>query len=760
MRSKLKIFAGASFRLLGTQHGRLLALVVVVGLVVAFLVRAQFIHWLGWSAVPLLGWLAVFLYLANGRPRLIVGWYRGLAAGLLMALAVSVALGMVASPGAFYANESLGGRVGELMARWPAEWDAYGVATGNYILAGVRVAVLVLLAGAVVWPRGALIAGRGAWIGAQHGARYGAAALAATAAWTAATNDAWREARAARGREKAAEAAASESMQDMTIVGAELVDDSLVLEPEPETVAEVDGYDNDDDEDVQDLVEADEFADIDDLDAAPDGPAPAAPSPSVAAVGIPPFPWKLPSMSLLKSASGGGVSKSELTATGELIVEALRQHAINVSIDQVRVGPTVTMYGLKPGWKGEGGQKEGTQRVRVDTILNREKDLALALASPNLRFEAPVPGESVVGIEVPNTNPTPVTVKSVMDVDAYKSAHPKMGLPVPLGLDSGGQPAIADLTRMPHVLVAGATGSGKSVCMNALIVGLLMNRTPEQVRMVMIDPKRVELTPYAGIPHLYTEPVVEPERAIVILRSLVQEMMERFRILESAGVRNIAAFNTKSSVKMPYLLIMVDELADLMLTGASDVERLLVRLAQLGRATGVHLVVATQRPSVDVVTGLIKANFPSRISFSVMSQIDSRTILDSPGAEKLLGKGDMLFLPVDKARPARVQGAFLGDDEVEAVVNYWRNADRPREMPMLEVNFEEEGGGGFEMASGGGDSLFDNAVSLAKTQRTLSTSLLQRRLRIGYPRAARLMDELEEEGVVGPGEAGKPRQVL
>ena len=212
-----------------------------------------------------------------------------------------------------------------------------------------------------------------------------------------------------------------------------------------------------------------------------------------------------------------------------------------------------------------------------------------------------MPGESVVGIEVPNTNPKPVTVKSVMDVEAYKSAHPKMGLPVPLGLDSGGEPAIADLTRMPHVLVAGATGAGKSVCMNALIVGLLMNRTPEQVRMVMIDPKRVELTPYAGIPHLYTEPVVEPDRAIVILRSLVQEMMERFRILESAGVRNISAFNAKSSVKMPYLLILVDELADLMLTGANDVERLLVRLAQLGRATGVHLVVATQRPSVDVV---------------------------------------------------------------------------------------------------------------------------------------------------------------
>lgn len=749
MKSKLGKIAGTTFRLLATQHGRFLALIVVAGLVVAFVVREQFVSWLGWSAAPLLGWLAVFLYLANGRPRLILGWYRGLTAGLLIALAASAALGIVVAPGAFYADESLGGRVGELLSRWPSEWDAYGVSTGQYALAGLRVGVLVLLAGAVISPRGAVVAGRGAWVGAG----YVASALMASAVWSTAKFGEWREARAARRQEKIE--AVPAMAHDMNIVGAELIEDSIELAVDSGISSDINGFG---DVDVPDLVEVNEVTELDELDGMKEGPVPAASSPGAAALGIPPFPWKLPPLSMLKSASGGGVSRSELTATGELIVEALRQHAINVSVDQVRVGPTVTMYGLKPGWKGEGGEKSGTQRVRVDTILNREKDLALALASPNLRFEAPVPGESVVGIEVPNTNPAPVTVKSVMDVDSYKTAHPNMGLPVPLGLDSGGQPAIADLTRMPHLLVAGATGSGKSVCINALVVGLLMNRTPEQVRMVMIDPKRVELTPYAGIPHLYTEPVVEPERAIVILRSLVQEMMERFRLLESAGVRNIAAFNAKSSVKMPFLLILVDELADLMLTGANDVERLLVRLAQLGRATGVHLVVATQRPSVDVVTGLIKANFPSRISFSVMSQIDSRTILDSPGAEKLLGKGDMLFLPVDRARPLRVQGAFLGDDEVEAVVDYWRKADRP-EMPMLEVNFDEESGS-VDMAPSGGDSLFDNAVSLAKSQRTLSTSLLQRRLRIGYPRAARLMDELEDEGVVGPGEAGKPRQVL
>ena len=732
-----------------TQHGRFFAFVVATGLVVAFVFRDQFISWLGWSAVPLLGWIAVVLYLANGRPRLIVSWYRALAASLLVAVAASAALGIAAKPGAFYADESLGGRVGELLARWPSEWDSYGVTTGQYAFAGLRVAVLVLLAGAVISPRGALVASRGVWIGAG----YAASALIASAAWTAARFAEWREALAARRQEKIE--AVPVAIDDMKIAGAELIDDSVELTTDPSIASNVNGFGE---VDLPDLVEASEVVGVEEMDGLPEGPVPKAPSPEAAALGIPPFPWKLPPLSMLKSASGGGVSRSELTATGELIVEALRQHAINVSVDQVRVGPTVTMYGLKPGWKGGKGETAGSQRVRVDTILNREKDLALALASPNLRFEAPVPGESVVGIEVPNTNPAPVTVKSVMDVDLYKSAQAKMGLPVPLGLDSGGQPAIADLTRMPHLLVAGATGSGKSVCINALIVGLLMNRTPEQVRMVMIDPKRVELTPYAGIPHLYTEPVVEPDRAIVILRSLVQEMMERFRLLESAGVRNIATFNAKAAVKMPYLLILVDELADLMLTGANDVERLLVRLAQLGRATGVHLVVATQRPSVDVVTGLIKANFPSRISFSVMSQIDSRTILDSPGAEKLLGKGDMLFLPVDRARPLRIQGAFLGDDEVESVVEYWRNVDCP-EMPMLEVNFDEEQGS-VNVAPSGGDSLFDNAVSLAKTQRTLSTSLLQRRLRIGYPRAARLMDELEDEGVVGPGEAGKARKVL
>ena len=318
---------------------------------------------------------------------------------------------------------------------------------------------------------------------------------------------------------------------------------------------------------------------------------------------------------------------------------------------------------------------------------------------------------------------------------------------------------MADLARMPHMLVAGSTGSGKSVCMNAIISGLILTRTPLELRLVMIDPKRVELTPYQGIPHLYTPVVVEADRAVIVLKSLVEEMMGRFRQLEGAGVKNIASYNEKVSERMPYLVVLVDELADLMLTGAGEVERLLVRLAQLGRATGVHLVVATQRPSVDVVTGLIKANFPSRISFAVMSQIDSRTILDSPGSEKLLGRGDMLYMPIDKPKPSRVQGAFMNDREIEGVVSAWESGTRPA-LPELHVSFDDSDANGSTSSSSDSDSLFDQAVDLTRSQKTLSVSLLQRRLRIGYPRAARLMDELEDEGVVGAGEPGKPRPVL
>ncbi|MEE8045935.1 MAG: DNA translocase FtsK, partial [Dehalococcoidia bacterium] len=471
------------------------------------------------------------------------------------------------------------------------------------------------------------------------------------------------------------------------------------------------------------------------------------------------YPWHLPNREMLAIAKPGGITAEEVAETSRRVEESLSQFGIDVSVDQVRQGPTVTMYGLSPGWKGRSEESTG-QRVRVDTILAREKDISLALASPNLRFEAPVPGESVVGIEVPNSHPTQVTLRSVMDTPEWEAFKETAALPVPLGLGSGGEPVMADLARMPHTLVAGSTGSGKSVCMNTIITGLIMSKTPLELRLIMIDPKRVELTPYQGIPHLYHPVIVESDRAVIVLKSLVDEMMGRFRQLEQAAVKNIASYNAKNAEKMPYLVILVDELADLMLTSAGEVERLLVRLAQLGRATGVHLVVATQRPSVDVVTGLIKANFPSRISFAVMSQVDSRTILDSVGAEKLLGRGDMLYMPIDKPKPARVQGAFLNDHEIEGVVSAWESMVAPP-LPELVVSFDDAGAeNGTTSSAVDGDSLFDQAVSLTQSQKTLSVSLLQRRLRIGYPRAARLMDELEDEGVVGAGEPGKPRPVI
>ena len=476
------------------------------------------------------------------------------------------------------------------------------------------------------------------------------------------------------------------------------------------------------------------------------------------------FPWRLPPGDSLQEAPSGGVTAAEIEATSELIEESLAQHGVDVSVDQIRVGPTVTMYGLKPGWKGGGPQsKTAAQRVRVDTILNREKDIALALKCPNIRFESVVPGASVVGIEVPNADPTPVNLRSVMDTDQWREFAEDAALPVPLGMGSGGDPVMADFATMPHTLVAGATGSGKSVCINTIVTGLLLCRNPMQVRMVMIDPKRVELTPYQGIPHLYSPVVVEPTRALAVLKALTREMMERFAKLESAGVKNITHFNTRSQVKMPYLLIIVDELADLMLTSGNEVEQVLVRLAQLGRATGVHLVVATQRPSVDVVTGLIKANFPSRISFSVMSQVDSRTILDSNGADKLLGKGDMLYKPINLSSPMRVQGAFLAEEEIESVVGFWKDGGSPP-LPQLEIDFDsEDSGDGVPSVGGGSDAdsdLLRAASQLAQGQKTLSTSYLQRKLKVGYPRAARLMDDLEDAGVVGPGEPGKPRRVL
>ena len=468
------------------------------------------------------------------------------------------------------------------------------------------------------------------------------------------------------------------------------------------------------------------------------------------------FNWPKIKTNFLKLTPKKELDKNEINDTIEIIKSTLSAHGVNTSIENFTSGPSVTMYQLKPGWMDDKENK----RVKVEQVLRREKDLALALGSPNIRFEAVLDGvQNIMGIEIPNISPNTVDFKEVIEDERIKNISQSFSLPAPLGQGMDGKPIMIDIAKMPHLLVAGSTGSGKSVFINSIIAGMITTKTPEEVRMILIDPNRVELPPYGKIPHLYTEEViVDTDKAVEVLSSTVTEMMNRFKILEKVGVKNISDFNKKmgKSHKMWNLLIVIDELADLMLQAGSEIERLIVRLAQLGRATGIHLVVATQRPSVDVVTGLIKANFPSRVSFAVMSQIDSRTVLDSIGAEKLIGKGDMLFSPIDNAQMSRIQGVFLNEDDIEALTNQWNSYYDKYELEMLKLQLE----GKNNNKEIKGDSLYDQALELSSQSSTLSTSLLQRRLRIGYPRAARLMDELEDNGIVGPGEAGKPRKIL
>ena len=488
--------------------------------------------------------------------------------------------------------------------------------------------------------------------------------------------------------------------------------------------------------------------------------------------------WQRPSTEMLVAAEESGISKEEMVETAETIKRTLDEYGVEVEIGQIKPGPTVTMYGLIPGWirrhkqvkvTDEDGKPmvsrvETKTRVKVDSIISREKDLALALKTRSIRIDTPVMGESLVGIEVPNPSPNLVTLRGVMESEEFKRLRDKATLPIALGKGTGGETVVVDLAKMPHLLIAGATGSGKSVCLNTIVSCLIMEKSPAELRLLLVDPKRVELTPYNGIPHLLTPVVVETDQVVALLKGLIREMMSRYRRMEEIGVRNIDAYNNKAAEKMPYLVLGVDELADLMMSASFDVEQSLCRLAQLGRATGIHLIVATQRPSGDVVTGLIKANFPSRLSFGVTSQIDSRTILDSVGAEKLLGRGDMLYLAVDGSRPERVQGVFISDSEIESLVNFWQTTPR---APMSNVSLHAVGDADSDDENakegndvGARDELLDNAVDLAQRNNKLSTSLLQRRLRIGYPRAARLMDQLEDEGIVGPSDGSKSRDVI
>ncbi len=454
-----------------------------------------------------------------------------------------------------------------------------------------------------------------------------------------------------------------------------------------------------------------------------------------------------------------------------VIEETLASFGAPVRVVEVNRGPTITQYGVEPDYIES---RSGRTRVRVSKITSLADDLALALSARAIRIEAPVPGKGFIGIEVPNEETALVTLRHLVESEAFKRL--KSPLRFALGLNVSGHAVAADLAAMPHLLIAGATGSGKSVCVNALIACLLLHNTPDDLRMIMVDPKRVELTGYNGIPHLIAPVVVDIERVVTVLQWVSREMDMRYRKLAEAGCRNITEYNAihlaHGQKKLPLLVVVIDELADLMMIAPDETERTITRLAQLARATGIHLVISTQRPSVDVVTGLIKANFPARIAFAVASGVDSRVILDQPGAERLLGRGDMLFQAPEAPAPVRLQGVFVSDVEIQRLVEYWRSflgviqpsptaiggiADAlPSGVPLKQLPMWEEVG-----SQESHDPLLEEAIDLARRQGRASISMLQRRLRIGYTRAARLIESMEAQGIVGPPDPGTgTREIL
>ncbi|MFZ0920533.1 MAG: DNA translocase FtsK [Candidatus Dormiibacterota bacterium] len=458
--------------------------------------------------------------------------------------------------------------------------------------------------------------------------------------------------------------------------------------------------------------------------------------------------WVLPTAELLDTITGKRERlAAEVRATGDKIVSTLQSFGIETRIVGANSGPTVTQYELQPA-----------VGVPVRRILGYQTDLALALAAP-IRIQPFIPGKSAIGVEVPNKAAQLVSLKETIESPAFADRRNKLS--VALGADVSGHSVIGDLTRMPHLLIAGATGSGKSVCINAVLGGFLLQATPAQLKMILIDPKRVELSNFADLPHLLVPVVVEPEAAVASLRWAVKEMEERYKLFASHAARNIVAFNEKAPglgvAPLPYIVIVIDELADLMMVAAGEIEDLICRIAQLARAVGLHLIVATQRPSADIITGLIKANIPSRVAFAVSSGVDSRVILDEMGAEKLLGRGDMLYLPIDEGKPRRLQGAFVSDRELDTLIGHWKLQGKP---DYQEEIFTVEATVSWARDASKRDPLFAKAAHTVAAEGRAAASLLQRKLSVGYTRAARLIDQLAEHGVVGPFEGSKSRDVL
>lgn len=479
--------------------------------------------------------------------------------------------------------------------------------------------------------------------------------------------------------------------------------------------------------------------------------------------------WQLPPIGeILVNSTEQELSQAEIRERVRIIEDTLASFGVPAKVVEVNQGPTITQFGVEPGYleKRNNDGRLVRAKVKVSKIESLANDLALALAASPIRIEAPVPGRNIVGIEVPNSEIALVSLRSVLESETFRQI--KGPLPIALGQDVAGNPIATDLGAMPHLLIAGATGSGKSVCINAIIASLLCTRTPDEVQFIMIDPKMVELTLYNGIPHLRAPVVIELERVVGVLNWATREMDNRYRLFNRARARNVDAYNqqlvAKGDKPLPYIVVFIDELADLMMVAPDEVERSICRIAQMARATGIHLVIATQRPSVDVVTGLIKANFPARISFAVTSQVDSRVIIDTAGADKLLGRGDMLFMAPDSSKLQRLQGCFVSDKELTALVRYWKGVHLAQEPlgpeAVVQQQLWEEIEAG-EARAAQADELLPRAIALVQEHGRASVSMLQRRLRIGYSRAARLVDLMEQQGIIGPDPgSGGTREIL
>lgn len=477
--------------------------------------------------------------------------------------------------------------------------------------------------------------------------------------------------------------------------------------------------------------------------------------------------WKFPSIDLLEKKQSPD-DAGDIQQNAHIIQDTLREFSIDVEMEGANIGPKVTQYTLKP-----------PAGIKLSRITALETNISLNLAASSLRIEAPIPGQKAVGIEVPNKKAADVRIRGILDSNEWRSADEPLGFAI--GKDIAGQAVVGELNKMPHVLIAGQTGSGKSVMINTLLCSLLYRNAPSDMKLILVDPKQVEMAPYADIPHLLTPVIVEPEKTISALKWAVNEMERRYTLLAEEKVRDIKSYNEKVKNKsvgiededgnvqqvdeghMPYVVIVIDELADLMMVAARDVEALIVRIAQKARAVGIHLVLATQRPSVDVITGLIKANVPARIAFTVASQVDSRTILDQIGAEKLLGQGDMLMKTASMPKPKRIQGAWVMDQEVLKITDHLRMQSAPQyndEIISQPVHLNGKGGVVMDFDHEGGDDMFKDAVQVVIQSRKASTSLLQRKLRVGYARAARIIEEMEEQGIIGPADGARPREVL